>query len=774
MNRLLTILLLLLMVVNVTGQYMRRQEADSLFKLLGKGTPDINRVNLLLRLAEFQIFKPGENKTDLDSAASFISQAKLLNGQVKSAESYGFQILIESCLMREEGKETPAKEMAEKALQLLKNGNNKLYLGKAYFILSQYYNYGDHSQFLIKISLLEQAKLAFQQSGDTLQKANCLKMLADLHVIQGQYVKALEELQECLKDYQAVNHKELQGVYDLIGTIYDHKTDYKQALTYRLLSLKTAENVHDSTMQLCEINNNIGLLYTALSEIDKALIYFIEAVKIAERYQSNSDIYFITTNIAGSYLKLNKPAEGLNFLEMIAHKYQMPKDDIIYFGVNRAYIDLYAALRLFDKAKPHCQNLINMSRRPDLKEIVTNSIYSTLAKFYIASKQFQLASLYLAKNSLLSEKLGNLTYIQNNYKSRFMLDTAQRNYKSAVFNLLQFNKISDSLFNITKSNQVRQLEIEYETGKKEDSLKLKDKDLLVLNQRYQLQQSNLQKATLLKNVTGVGILLLIIIVGLLIRQYRHKQQSNLVISSKNEILEHLLVEKEWLLKEIHHRVKNNLQIIISLLNTQSNYLENEAAIKAIRESQERMNAISLIHQKLYKSEDAAFINIKEYVHELVEHIRNGFNASSGIVFELNITDSQMDVAQAVPLGLILNEAISNAVKYAFPGQPSGRVSISISHSFTDDNYVLTVTDNGAGLPPDYDLSKKASFGIRLMQGLSKQLSGSFTIESDNGVKINVAFAGSRISRLFEKKKINKPFASEIQDSIFDHETIIPA
>ena len=278
-----------------------------------------------------------------------------------------------------------------------------------------------------------------------------------------------------------------------------------------------------------------------------------------------------------------------------------------------------------------------------------------------------------------------------------------------------------------------------------------------------------------------GSVMLLTFLGLLYNRFRLKQRTNKQleyqqneIAKKNASLQELVEQKEWLLKEVHHRVKNNLQIIISLLNTQSNYLESDAAIKAIRESQERMNAISLIHQKLYKAEDTAFINIKEYVHELVEHIRNGFSGLSGIVFDLNISNSQMDVAQAVPLGLILNEAISNAFKYAFPGGSSGLVSISIIDSSTDKNYLVTISDNGVGLSPDYDLSKKSSFGIRLMQGLSKQLGGSFKIESDIGVKINVAFAGSRVIRLFEKKKTNDTVALERQDSIFDHETIITA
>src|SRR5262249_22759774 len=149
-------------------------------------------------------------------------------------------------------------------------------------------------------------------------------------------------------------------------------------------------------------------------------------------------------------------------------------------------------------------------------------------------------------------------------------------------------------------------------------------------------------------------------------QNGQRQKNNKMVTQKNEQLQYLLKEKEWLVREIHHRVKNNLQIVMSLLNSQSAYIDNEPALTAIHDSQHRVQAMSLIHQKLYNSENLSSIEMSNYIRELAYNLRDSFNAGKHIRFNFNIESIEMDVSQAVPVGLILNEAITNSIKYAFP------------------------------------------------------------------------------------------------------------
>jgi len=248
------------------------------------------------------------------------------------------------------------------------------------------------------------------------------------------------------------------------------------------------------------------------------------------------------------------------------------------------------------------------------------------------------------------------------------------------------------------------------------------------------------------NLVQIGTLLILLIV--LLFAYTQRREKN-KLAMQNQMLrtelndnvicqDQLTEEKDWLIKEIHHRVKNNLQIVMSLLNTQSAYLTSNEAVEAIRNSQHRLFAISLIHQKLYQTESLATIDIPLYIHELLQYLRDEYNAAGKVTFKINAIPLSLDVALAVPLGLIINEAVSNILKYAFPGDAVGEIKVLLE---TDDqrHYHLQIADNGIGLPPAFDMNDGSSLGTSLMTGLSCQLKGKLEIKNDNGVIVNLAF-----------------------------------
>ncbi len=737
MKKLPTLLLLLFVIVSAYGQAVTRHEADSLIQLLENSRPDANRADLFLQLARFHILKPGEYKQDLDSGAAYIEKAKALNVTLKSEEALGFTTLVEAVLLKEKGQRDLAKKMVEQAVGMLSKEKDKSHLAEAYLELSEYYDYNDPKQFQEKINLIEQAAAAFQQSGNKERQGYSLKVLGDLYNIQDQTSKALEKLNLSLEVYKSIHYTQLQGVYVIFSSIYNGRGNYNQALSYALLALQSAENSNDTSMSLCQIHNTIGAVLLLVDEKEKAISHFKTALQIAEKYNDKNSVLLLLANIVGSYNKLGKPEEGLKTMNSIQHRFLVSKNDRNYYNIPLIYLSIYYNLKDNKRANTYAEQLPALVKTCHLDAVSTYHVYYLLTSFYIQSSQFGAARMYIKKIDSLSLQLGDPYIVNQNNYIKFRMDTALGNFKSAVYRLLTYNKTKDSLFNETKSKQIKQLEIDFETQKKEDSLKIKDKSITVLNQQNRLQRSDLERASLVRNVTFGGVALLFVIVGLLYRQYRIKQQTNGVITHKNELLEHLVTEKEWLLKEVHHRVKNNLHTVICLLESQASYLENDA-LKAIETSQHRIYAMSLIHQKLYQSEDIKTIDMSLYLPEFIQYLKESFGINSQINFLLKIEPLQLSVSQAIPIALILNEAITNSIKYAFPGNKDGTIRIDM---YQDAGLIqLTIADNGIGIDASLtNRSSNTSLGLELMKGLSEDINAKIIFKNDHGTRIKMSF-----------------------------------
>ncbi len=199
-----------------------------------------------------------------------------------------------------------------------------------------------------------------------------------------------------------------------------------------------------------------------------------------------------------------------------------------------------------------------------------------------------------------------------------------------------------------------------------------------------------------------------------------------------------LREKEVLLKEIHHRVKNNMQIISSLLSLQESYIKDPSVLKAFRESQTRIRSMAMIHEKLYQSEDLARIDIGGYIESLVVDLFHTYNVTPGAVtFKNNVEYIYLELDTAIPCCLLLNELISNSLKYAFPGGRKGEISIDFKSK--ENRYQLTVKDNGIGLPEDLDFRTAESLGMQLINMFVKKLHGTVELDSRCGTEFKIEF-----------------------------------
>ncbi|WP_129747535.1 sensor histidine kinase [Flavobacterium anhuiense] len=353
------------------------------------------------------------------------------------------------------------------------------------------------------------------------------------------------------------------------------------------------------------------------------------------------------------------------------------------------------------------------------------------------------------KAASIFEKTGNNKRIGDCYREISELYFSSSNFNSslhylkrAVFYYKAAHLKEEAIYPIST-----RLNIIYEADKRNrDILKLKNKTLL--------QQSKLNSEVFLRNSMITFVILLLIILGLLYKSFMFKKRTNKILETQqNEInkqnvkLQNLLIEKEWLLKEIHHRVKNNLHMVVGLLASQSEFLKNEEAVQAINDSQNRIHTMSLIHHRLYQSENLSMINMPAYIFELTEYLKDSFQIRNRIRFILEINGFSLPLSHSIPIGLILNEAVTNAIKYAFPNNEKGTISISLKKDNAN-NYTLIIHDNGIGIPDDFDPYNNPSLGIKLMYGLSADIEGKFLIINSNGTKITLVFT-------FEENSLHK-------------------
>lgn len=289
-----------------------------------------------------------------------------------------------------------------------------------------------------------------------------------------------------------------------------------------------------------------------------------------------------------------------------------------------------------------------------------------------------------------------------------------------------------------------------EVERNERSLRESELQVNLLQQDKELIAKQ-QEQTIYIVALFIGTLML----GLLYRNYRLKQRSNQKLevlngelAQKNTLLDKRNAENELLLREIHHRVKNNMEVVSSLLQLQSSQINDPSVQEAMISSQNRVHSMGIIHQKLYQGDHLSSIEMRDYFINLSENILDSFNSSGKIKVECNMAKLILDVDTAISIGLITNELLTNSLKYAFEGKDSGTIKISLSPiSNEEENEVdlqLIITDDGIG-KADNQPSKGTGFGTQLVDLLTRQLGGKLTYENNNGTVVSLLFKKTNIA-----------------------------
>lgn len=710
-----------LKISNLTKWIDVEQPASGIQML--SGLTGKKRLQLLLLLAAYYAFQPHSYYRYKDSVAHF-ANLSLKESQTLKEHRLGRQAL---CLLGKiyvQANDPRGNTIFAQLIEDARRAGDKQTEAKAIAYRGMYAA-PSRATFQQKLADLQTGAELYRQLGDAENEINLLTDLGYMLVVTGQLEPARGQFLQALALAETIHFPYTQYLTDALAMVNNYQGKFGETFQYAIQTIKTAEAVRDS----------IGMAYffSRLSQLYLSEGREKESVEMAQksvnRFIAMHDpmVYGALSIVTDDLCSKGRATEALKLVSDVAKKAGRPTTLSEQFMYHFALAGCYIRQNRLAEALTEIQTLDSLETKAEairgpLNRTLVTHLYGLL---YYQQGQYRKARDFFEQDFTMPS-YGQRTF-QNNlatHRSLIACDSALGDYQSAVRHYEKYAAVLDSGFQVAKIRQAEELSVLYETQEKESQI-------ASLNQQA-------KQTRLIKNLFLVGIGLIAFIAALLYRQNRLRKKSSQLISEKNGQLQHLLADKDWLVKEIHHRVKNNLQIIMSLLDAQSVYVNDDAALTAINDSQRRVQAISLIHQRLYQSENSSLIYLPPYVEELVEYLKDSFDNGGRILFETELDPVKLDVAKAIPLGLIINEGIVNAVKYAFPNQQKGKVSVRLKKDGTQ-HFLFSLSDNGVGLSPGTDPSQQHTLGFSLMQGLARQLDGTFEAKTDGGLHLTMRF-----------------------------------
>ncbi len=732
-------------VNNADLNYFKEQLATS------KG---IKRVRLWNMIGSFYTFQPGSRKSDLDSAFSFLKKAEQEAIKLKDDKDVYQSLCVQGKYYFETDNLAMADSCFNKVISLCVATGNKEYEAMAYDYWSVYAPIFPIEK---RMGYAKKALEIYQQLKENEAAINTLTNLAYMNF-------GVNQVEECKNiNLQALtiekkNHFPFtQYNEDLMAFISAVQSNHAQQLQYGLESIKSVQANGDS-IGYAYFSGRLGLLYDELNKTKESLEWSYNSINAFKRMGGNFSVYKAAENLSNIVNKSASASEiqkALLSIEATLKEYpptRLIDKQYLYLALAKCY----DKLQQYTSATKYFMLLEDLQKEASLVNGNYNKSYFDiqLGQYAFNTKQYEKSRNYFMQvlNASTPQDMGRNSFATIHWML-FRVDSAEGKYEQAMQELLKYSTLSDSIYNATESKQTAEIKIQYETEKKDNNIRM-------LTKQAELSDTQLEQERLTRNAFIGGAIMLALLLGLAYNRYRLKQRSNKQlqeqqsqINQQNHTLQllikeqqKLLEEKEWLVKEIHHRVKNNMQFGISLLNSQAAHLEEGDALMAIQKIRRRMQVISLLHQKLYQGETSSIIDMRVYIREVVSYLKESFRGINHLYFDQQIDAVNLDISQAVPIGLILNEAITNCIKYAFPGNENGHITISFKKQ-DDGRLLLTIADNGVGTAEDIDPSQRNSFGKQLMQTLSEQLDGSMRIENKEGTVVKVCFRQQTMEKL---------------------------
>lgn len=571
-------------------------------------------------------------------------------------------------------------------------------------------------------------------------------------IAENDHIEATKLMYNILHSGESLPVKDSVSLYTFLYGIYSGVNAYSKAwevlrirnniLTNHILN----DPFFDDFMDVKE--SDLALIYMRTKQYEKAVKQFrlfTEQSALANKTRHEASAW---NNLAQMYLEMHEPDSAIISLEKALKTWDeyrvesggtLPASDTTFKYMMHGNIGAaYNQKGQYQEAIPLLKEFLKISQQTNDFSSVVNAL-NELSASYIGLNNPEKALELVDSTSKTLKFYPFVQGIRNSTTTKIAALEELGQNKKALYLMRQHIAFEDSVVKIEDKARVVFLEIEYEVEKKNSE---------IARQKIVLAEANAEKerrnGVLLSFFIGLPLLIIVVAILVVSRINRSKRAKKLTekneqIEHQHDVIEQSLSEKETLLKEIHHRVKNNLQLVMGILELQAGKFKDERIRDYLLEGQNRLKSMALIHQQLYESGDLGSIDFEDYVLKLTNDIGAVFNNKNKQVdIHLEANNISFDVNTAVPLGLIINELITNSFKHAFKEKEQGNIFIKVNERGNQE-YELSVRDDGRGFPKGFDHTESRSLGMKLVYGLTRQLDGKCRIENGIGTTVIIDF-----------------------------------
>lgn len=586
--------------------------------------------------------------------------------------------------------------------------------------------FSNNSRYNLCIKHAERCRTYFEQEGDSPNYITSLRICGSAHVFLSNHKEALKLLSSCsaLLDQQPslFNYREIINVHIHKGIMYGMQKNAPLALEQFSLAdsfcFKAADLVNQAS-----IAGYMGNVYHMVGQNEKSFEYNKKSKEILVKLGQLEMATATCDNMATALSSLDRQDEALEILRE-GKGYAIASGDQNGLATNYTITaEVLTELSRFNEADSFLnQALVIHKKQKNLYGQL--QVRSGMIQILHERRDFDALVIMGERLLKISDSINMVPYRTTAHYNLWQAYDSLDNTEKAYHHVAWYYWLRDSTTRQNFNTQVATLQNEFDT-------ELKTREIELLKNEASLASEREKRKSSFNKFLAICLFTLVAVSGILIYFLVRLRNSGKEILHQKQALEKTDKEKAVLLKELHHRVKNNLQIVSSLLNLQSDSVKDAAAQEAFKEGQNRVDAMAMIHKHLYATDELTSVDISTYLDRLVQSLAYSYGfGKKNFILNTDISKEPVDVDIAIPLGLIVNELVSNTFKHAFKEVAMAEITIKLHYD--NDQISLLIKDNGKGLPKEFSVEDSASFGLELVQTLVHQLKGRISFENQNG------------------------------------------